>query len=286
MNIRFIAIDMDGTLLNRRGEISEENRAAIEEARNKGIVVSIATGRSYLGAKRLLDQVGLNLPLIHLNGAVIRSEEDEVLKEVCLDRDVVRDLHETLEKLGIYHELYTSEGIFANRNGYNHLKVEMDKLKTAAPEIAPELLEERAKKQFRTAEVKQRHLEDFLEASDVKIYKLLAFTWTESKLEEARRLSKQVPDIAVTSSANHNIEINHIEAQKGCAVRWLAERLSIPLEKVMAIGDNLNDLSMMKVAGFPVAMGNAEPELKNFCRFVTRSHDENGVAHAIRTYIS
>ena len=90
--------------------------------------------------------------------------------------------------------------------------------------------------------------------------------------------------LVLTSSIPDNIEVNAQGADKGSALRALAERLGIPREKVMALGDNGNDVTMLQYAGVSVAMGDGSPEAKAAARFLTASHDQNGLAQAVRQY--
>ncbi|WP_175413166.1 Cof-type HAD-IIB family hydrolase [Thermoactinomyces vulgaris] len=281
--VQMIATDMDGTLLNHEGKISPENQKALRLAREKGILVVIATGRSYQGAVTVLEEAGLRLPLIHLNGACIRSEKGMILREISLDVNQVRKLHEAFRAAGIYHELYTSGGIYCNRDGFQNLKGELDRLQIDRSKVQ-DWIRDLAKKQFRTTEICDRYYEDVMEEAKSPVFKVLAFSLMEEKLAEAREKAKSVAGVCVTSSNGQNIEINHPEAQKGIAVEFFARLHGIPMERVMVLGDQFNDLSMMKRAGVSVAMGNADEEVKKACRYVTRTNDEHGVAYAIQTW--
>lgn len=284
--VKLIAIDMDGTLLNEKGEVSLANAQAIRSAQKQGVHVVIATGRSYNGALGVLQPAEIDCPIIHLNGACTRSLDGELLRSVRLDNKTAHMIHQAFQETGIYHELYTDDGIFANRDGYNHLKVEMDLWKSANPAIQPEMMQMMVKKQFRQAQVRDHmFLEDVIAEPSYQIYKILAFSMMHEKLEQAHSKVAGLDNIVITSSANNNIEINHLEAQKGKALAELASRWDIPLAETMAIGDNRNDLSMLQMAGIGVAMGNAEQEIKDLCDFVTRPNDEDGVAFAIQKFV-
>ena len=282
--VQMIATDMDGTLLNDEGKISPENQKALRLAREKGILVVIATGRSYKGAKEALEEADLKLPLIHLNGACIRSEKGEILREISLDLDKVKKLHDAFQEVGIYHELFTSDGIHCNRDGYLHIKGEVDRIRSGNPNMQPGWVHALAEKQFRTTEICEKYFEDILEEAKSPVYKVLAFSMVEEKLSKARQKAEALDGVYVTSSTGHNIEINHPEAQKGAAVEYFARQHGIPMDQVMVLGDHLNDLSMMQQAGVSVAMGNADEEVKKVCRYVTRTNNEHGVAYAIQTW--
>ncbi|MBA4602279.1 Cof-type HAD-IIB family hydrolase [Thermoactinomyces mirandus] len=279
--IQLIATDMDGTLLDREGKISEQNRKALRLVQERGILVVIATGRSYHGAMDLLRDSGLHVPLIYLNGACIRSEKDELMKGITLEPDAVRRMHEAFQEIEIYHELYTGDGIYCNRDGYNYLKIEIDRIISTNPTIQPELARHVANRKYRTSRITEKHYEDIAEDPGASVYKVLAFSTIDEKLKQARQKAKSFSGIVVTSSARHNIELNHPDAQKGLALEYLAQKYGISMKQTMVIGDNFNDLSMMKKAGLSIAMGNAEEYVKKACRYVTRSNDEHGVAYAI-----
>ena len=90
--------------------------------------------------------------------------------------------------------------------------------------------------------------------------------------------------MVVTSSARHNIELNAPAANKGAALRALAEALEIPRERVMAVGDGLNDRTLLEAAGLAVAMGNAHPAIKAIADYVTDDCDHDGAAKAIERF--
>lgn len=89
----------------------------------------------------------------------------------------------------------------------------------------------------------------------------------------------------MTTSGHTKLEIAHADASKGHALQFMAGHLNIPMENTVAIGDNFNDLSMFEAAGISIAMGNAEEQVKARSTYVTKTHNENSVAHALRTYI-
>lgn len=111
--------------------------------------------------------------------------------------------------------------------------------------------------------------------------KVLAHDVDLEKVNRAKARLEKSGNLAVSSSARGNIEITHIDAQKGLAVRTIADQLGIDMKDVMAVGDNLNDKSMLEVVGYPIAMENALPELKDIASYVTDTNEQSGVAKAI-----
>lgn len=284
--IKLIAIDMDGTLLNHEGQVSAGNKQAIEMAKAKGIVVAVATGRSYHGARKILDEIGFDGPLIYLNGSCIQLSTGEWIEEIFLPRSKVDELTPLFQEEGIYYEFYTRDGIYRNRDGIEMIQREMERIKDSAPEMVRWLESFTGRRQHRIEErVKGQFAEDILADPRIGIYKSMALSIDLEKLNRVRAKVELLSDVVAASSSTYNFEVNHREAQKGIAVKKLATRLGIPMEEVMVIGDNQNDLSMMRLAGTSVAMGNAEDEIKQACTFVTKTNAEDGVAWAIQKFV-
>ncbi|MBA4542777.1 MULTISPECIES: Cof-type HAD-IIB family hydrolase [Thermoactinomyces] len=282
--VKLVVSDLDGTLLNEEGKVSEENKRALRLAEEHGVQVMIATGRPYRSAMEVVEEAGLKCPLIFLNGACIQTRDGERIQSIPLGREQAEMLHQRFEEIGIYHQAYTDQGLYASRRGFDLLKVELDRVKSANPEVDPDVLKSATIDRLKHYCVSGVHVEDALQNPDASIYKILAFSMEPDKLEQARKKAEELSGVIVTASAENNIEVNHPEAQKGKAVALYAEKLGIPLEQVMVIGDNRNDLSMMKIAGYSVAMGNADDEVKRVCKYVTKSNSEHGVAYAIEKW--
>jgi Cof subfamily protein (haloacid dehalogenase superfamily) len=283
--VKLIVSDLDGTLLNQEGKVSEENKRALHLAQQQGVQVMIATGRPYRSAMEVVEEAGLQCPLIYLNGACIQTQNGERIQSIPLGREQVQKLHQRFKEIGIYHQAYTDQGLYASREGFDHLKVEIDRLKSTNPALDSDILKSATVDRLKQYCVAGEHVEDVLHKPDAVIYKMLAFSMVNDKLEQARARAEEIEGVVVTASAENNIEINHPEAQKGKAVALYAEKLGIPLDQVMVIGDNHNDLSMMRIAGVSVAMGNADEEVKRVCKYVTRPNSEHGVAYAIEKWV-
>jgi len=277
--IKCIAIDMDGTLLRRTNEISEENREAIKRAQERGVEVVIATGRSFAEAIYLLEDAGVKCPVICVNGAEIRSVQQEIVHVNPLDKEKAKAVYEVLHELDFYTEFFTNKGTFTEdiKSGVCVFQDVLKMLDSPAErEKIKALLDERL--QF-IEEIDS--LNFIFEKEEYHFYKLLAFSRDFQKLEDARERLKEIEGIAVSSSGKENIEINGMNAQKGLALEAFVKEKGISLMETMAIGDSYNDLSMFQRAGRSVAMGNADDKIKSSCDFVTATNDENGVAMAI-----
>lgn len=283
--MKLIAIDMDGTLVNKQLKVTKENSKVISKAVKDGHHVVIATGRSYDEARHTLEDAELHLPLICVNGAEIRSAEWEILSSTPLEFSQYEEIKSILDKEDIYYELYTSKGTYTD-NREKAYEVMKDIVITSNPEATDEDVQKAALRRFRLGLVSVvGDFEKLLDQKDIEVYKFLAFSSDNDKLQRAFQHLQAVDDLAVSSSADNNLEITNSEAQKGVALKRFAEIKGIPLENTMAIGDNYNDVSMLEIAGFPVAMGNAVDEIKDMAAFVTKENDESGVAFAIQKFL-
>lgn len=283
--MKLIAIDMDGTLVNKQLKVTKENSERISSAVKDGHHVVIATGRSYDEARHALEEAGLHLPLICVNGAEMRSAEWNILSSIPLTYSQYEEIKNILDEEDIYYELYTSKGTYTD-NREKAYEVMKDIVLTSNPEATDDDVQKAALRRFRLGLVSVvGDFEKLMEQSDLEVYKFLAFSSDTAKLQRAFQHLKGVEDLAVSSSADNNLEITNSEAQKGVALKRYAELKGIPLENTMAIGDNYNDVSMLEIAGFPVAMGNAVDEIKEMSVFVTKENDESGVAFAIQKFL-
>jgi 5-amino-6-(5-phospho-D-ribitylamino)uracil phosphatase len=270
-----IALDMDGTLLNSEGRISEGNKEAIVRAQKEGHIVAIATGRAYNDAYRQLERVGLVCPIIGLNGASITLIDGTAIGDVPLDKEKLIPVLEWVRKQqDLYCEIYTNDAVYVGLHNRKHLEELADSVADKYPD-----LREIVKKQFQQAIV--TYVNDIREVwleKDTVFYKVLIFSLNKESLEAASLKCKDISGVTVTSSHPNNIEINHEQATKGHALTKLAAYYNIDMKDTVAVGDSHNDLSMFQVAGYRVAMGNAAPKVKENSDFVTRTNDEDGVA--------
>ncbi|MBS4177974.1 Cof-type HAD-IIB family hydrolase [Lederbergia citrea] len=279
--IKCIATDMDGTLLNANQEVSEATIQAIKAAQEKGIDFLVATGRAYNEVRFVLDKAGIECPAICVNGGEIRDKEGNVEYSVGLDGSTSAKITSVFNEIDMYFELYSEGGTYTT-DYEKGIQVLVDIYHTANPSQDASEIRDSADERFRQRLI--HVIDDYdsiFEAEDCHVYKFLAFSKDEELLLEASKRLKEIDGIEVTSSGRNNLEVMHFAARKGTALQKYTEAKGISLEDTMALGDNYNDLSMLKIVGHSVAMGNAEQEIKNACRYETALNDDDGVAKAI-----
>lgn len=278
--IKCIATDMDGTLLNSTAKkITNENRQAILEAQSQGIEVVITTGRSYDEVDYLLEESGLQCPVIGVNGAETRTKEGEISSTKPIGNRKAKETALKLLEKEVYFEIYTDKGKFT-KNREKSISVILDIVMSTNPKA-----NEKEILKFAQERTEKLHLidnyEDLFVDSHYQLYKFLAFSSDDQKLRAVIETFSKMDELAISSSGHRNIEITDYLAQKGIALENFVKERSIRLEETMAIGDNYNDVSMFQRVGRAVAMGNAVEAIKKQCDYVTATNDEHGVAKAI-----
>ena len=282
--IRLFASDMDGTILQEYSTIHPDNIKMVHYLQEKNIPYVICSGRDFYQASLCLEPANIHCPVIGLNGAVIYQEDGTILKEVTLSHEDTRILIKKIEKHHNNWDMMTSKGFFSL-----HFKEKFAKkvatFKENHPELTPDELEveiDKLKKLFYAIDVSS--VEEVLEDPTIKIYKVLTSNYEaeDSLMEIKSYVEQELPNLVVTSSFKTNIEVTHKDAQKGIALQYYADTLGISMNEVFAIGDNSNDISMLKLAGYSVAMGNANQEAMQTATYQTDNNKHGGVAKAIQ----
>ncbi|KRL04808.1 HAD superfamily hydrolase [Liquorilactobacillus oeni DSM 19972] len=262
--------------------ISKENASAIKKAQAAGIKFVVSTGRGYTEVKPLVKEAGFNCPMITLNGAQVFDEAGKLITSAPLHDQLTSKIIHFLKKQKLYFEIVASKGIYSD-NKAKRIENFAELLTRVSPDTPYKLAVIMASARLELMNI--NYIEDYNELVEDKhtsIFKIVTFSNEGHKvLDPIRKELEQFKSIIVTSSSSSNIEINHVNAQKGAALQAYADNLNVPLDNVMAIGDNNNDLSMLRIAGVSYAMGNAITEVKQVAKRLTSSNTENGVGHAI-----
>ena len=280
--IKVIASDMDGTLLGDDHKPAPETLAAVQRACDSGIRFMIATGRNFPGAMAELKDCGLVCDYIVSSGAEVRNPRQQVVAVYPISMELCRTIYEEIKDYPI------SVTFCTDGNDY----------KIGTPEEIEESLmlqmhlffSDLPREELVQTETYQRIIKstktvsdmDELEAAKVPIYKLFLYSEDKGMLGELKQRLEQNKEIAVASSFPTNLEITDVKAQKGPVLKEYIESLGYTMDEVMALGDSLNDRSMIEMDfGATVAMANADPEVKSAAKYITKSNTEFGVAYAI-----
>lgn len=271
MNIKLLAIDMDGTLLNSNKEISQRNKEALLKAKEKGVYIVLSTGRILKSAQYFADTIKLDNPIVSCNGAVVTDENRNVIFKQSMDKEIVRKIMELGLKHNIYHHFYDYNQFYASQ-------------------LVDEVIEfynpENAKKQNHYIDVNlYENIQNVMDNKDLDIFKFMFLDPDQDRLSKLRKELELIEQLTIVSSANTNVEITDKGVSKAKGLTVLAEKYNIESKDIMAIGDSENDLSMLEYAGFGVAMSNANHKVVQKADFITTSNDEEGVAKAVEKFI-
>ncbi len=272
MERRILFTDLDGTLLNSDKQLTQQNAQALACAAARGIEIVPTTGRFFSGMPEIIR----SLPYLHyaitINGAAVydvRQDADIARAEIPLPLAV--EIMRYLDTLPVIYDCYMNNWGWMTRA-----------MQLRADAFAPD---EHYLRMIRNLRTPVDDLKSYLLETGRDVQKIQLFlTDPALRLTLLRQLGGQFEGLCVSSSVPNNIEINSTDANKGEALRKLAAHLGLDISQTMAIGDGLNDLSMLRAAGIGVAMENACPEAKQAADYVTGSCDESGVAAAIRRF--
>lgn len=285
--MRMIALDLDGTLLNSESKVTKASIDAIKEAQENGIEVVIATGRASFDVREIFRSTGIKTWIISANGAVIHDPEGRLYHSVSIDREKAKGILQWLEEENYYYEVFSDDAIFTPQNGRELLDIELDRLRSANPAADLSKLELAASQQLSQNGYAYicSYRELFEAGKDINVYNILAFSFHKEKLQKGWKRFEKEKGLTLVTSAEHNFELEHIDASKGLALEKLSQNLGIPLSDTAAAGDSQNDYSMLKIVGKSFAMGNAREDIKEMADEVAPANDENGVAHILRHFI-
>ncbi len=284
-DIKLLALDLDGTLLNREGLVSEQNLRTIRAAEDAGVMVTIATGRRFRDARPVAMEVGFNAPILTHNGALVKIAETlEIVSSETLDNEVILEILDIGEKFG------GDALVSADPHGKGTLLYESvsgDNLPLLRYiDWARRLHGEEAAEAVHRVQNLRRELPGHEVIHISFSGKCRAMSLLEEDLnkglgEKANILATVYPHLDFTL-----LDILPTGSSKAAGLKKLAGSLGLDRDNVMSIGDNFNDLEMLEYAGTAVVMGNADASLIRREEFYTTlTNDESGVATAIERHI-
>ena len=262
MKAKLFVTDMDGTLLYSQRNVTDGVKAAIKKAVDAGVIFTVATGRMHISALPHVKDLGVNVPIITYNGALVKTVDGEELFASYLDRKLVEELVEFAESRNLYIQIYSNEKLY--------YREENDK--SAYYRCA--------------AGVNGNPVGDELGKFMDNVPKLLIMVDTPEEGDKVvDAISEQFGGrIEAVKSTPVYIELIKPGVNKATAIARLAEKYNIPMDSVLAIGDSNNDLTMIQAAGFGVAMGNANENVKKIAEYEVADCDHDGVAEAIERF--
>ena len=279
---KLVAIDLDGTLLNQYGIITEKTKKAISKAQEKGVEVMIASGRAITSVKRFSKEINSNKYFISGNGAITYDiKNNKILYENILSKTKALKIIKICEENSIYYNVYTENGIIAKNLSYNTLYYYKDNL------TKPD--------ENRTHINIVENVYDYFEQREEKILKIMICDEHKTVFNSIVRKLKELSEIEVLEVSHMSrkiikqgtdeialeyfyTEVSAKDVDKWNALEEIIKLMNISKEEVVTIGDNANDLKMITNAGLGVAMGESAPYVKQSADIIAPTNDEDGVA--------
>lgn len=270
--IKMIGLDLDGTLLNSKKELTEYSKEVLRKAIDQGVIVLVATGRPFTGIPEELRQFpGMRYALTSNGARIVDTKENRLLIEKLLPRE------DAIRALKVFRKYDTMQEIYYDGQGY----ADADKILHIDryhhnPHMWPYVRNSR------------KTVPDILDMAEHTPQDMDKIQGLFANMEEREACWKELendPALELVGSLKYNIEINTAGVNKGKGLVKLGELLGIRREEIMACGDGDNDIAMLKEVGFGVAMANAEEAVLKVADYITRSNDEDGVAKAIEKFV-
>lgn len=272
MDIKLIALDLDGTTLNSAKRISDSTCDALEAAAAQGVHIVVATGRPYDALPSAIFDIDAIRYVITSNGAAITDlKTGENFYENCLSPQTVEAAVDMLDHTDYILEVFVSGKAYIEQEYYEHVK------KTGKSFRDPHYIitTRNPVENLRAFTLEHR---EHIENINVNFEDL-------SRKPALHDMLMTLPDATITSSLINNMEIGGATTSKAQALHKLGELLGISRDEMMAAGDSPNDMAMLKEAGLAVVMGNGEQEVKEIADYITADNDHDGVGEAIRKFV-
>lgn len=262
--IKLIAVDLDGTLLNSKHELSEANEKALQDAMAQGVQVVLATGKTFASAEALIVRLNLTTPGIYNQGLAVYNSDGSLRHQQTLDPALARRVITFAEDRGFLVLAYSGSRLLMRSD--NYVAEKMAEYGEPPVEFVGPLLNV----------LDDTPINKLLLAGDPRRVK--ALRWQLGMQFEAQLTF-------VDANVTGIIEVLPPGASKGRALVALLRTMGVSPEHVLAIGDGENDTDMLRAAGIGVAVGNADARLKAVADHVVASNDEDGVAEAVRRFV-
>ncbi len=259
--VKLVVTDMDGTLLNSQGKVSDNFLKLFPGLQQAGVHFVAASGRQFYSIKEKLNTIHEDISIFAENGGMNKFKDIGMMFN-ALDTEIIRKMIPMLRNI---------EDTFIILCGEKGAYIETDD---------PDFIN-----MFTEYYPEYHFLDDLEKIDDEVFFKVALYHYTDSEkyiYPEVKHLEK---DLQVKVSGQHWVDIAHPDANKGNALKTLQDKLGITEEETMAFGDFNNDLEMLSYSYFSYAMENAHPNIKKVARYATRSNDEEGVEFILEQLI-
>lgn len=283
---KLVTVDLDGTLLNSYGDVTEYTKQVINKVQNKGVEIMIASGRPIDSIKTIAEEINSTKYFIAGNGAIIYDiKNDKIIYEKYIPRSKVLEIAKVCEENNISYNIYTEESIITQDLKYNVLYYYKENLKKDANKI--------------TTIIKVDNILEYVKKEEnLKCLKITVCDENQTIFRSIIRRLRAIENIDVMDVSHMSrkvfkhgteditieyfyTEISSTQVNKWQAIKYLLPILEISSEEVIGIGDNINDKQMIENAGLGVCMGQSTPVIKEISDKITDSNIDDGVGKVL-----
>ena len=283
---KLVTVDLDGTLLNSYGEVTENTKEKIKKTQEKGVEIMIASGRPIDSIKTIAEEINSKKYFIAGNGAIIYDiQKEKIIYEKYIPRQKIIEIAKICEENNISYNIYTEKNIITQDLKYNVLYYYKENLKKDANKI--------------TSIIKVDSILEYVKNDpNIKCLKITVCDENQTIFKSIVRRLRAIENIDVMDVSHMSrkvfkqgtedieigyfyTEISSTQVNKWQAIKYLLPILQIKPEEVIGIGDNINDKEMIENAGLGVCMGQSTPVIKEISDEITDSNTEEGVANVL-----
>lgn len=287
--IKLVAVDLDGTFLNSKREVSKHNIETIKQLQKMGVKFVTNSGRDYHGVKVVLENTQIKCDYICMNGGAVYNSKGELLRACYMEQEAVHTILDGINQDEYYIDINTDKGscvMITEDEAEDYIRGWMGCYNNGDLRHINKEEIERDVKRMKEIFIYVKNIDEIFHRG-YKVCKVSINHKDTDRISKLRQELSQNPNISVAASFDTNIEITDKNANKGLALEAYAKEHNIKMEEVMAFGDSLNDYSMLsRNFGYTVAMGNAIEKIKNIAKYITKTNDEDGVACFIKKVIA
>ena len=275
MNIKMLALDIDGTLMDAQKRFPEINCRTLQECERRGIKIALISGRSFELMRQFAKELGIHPLMAAGNGTRIEeSENGPTLSEVTFSREQAMQICRIIAESDMYYNSYRRGKCYM---GNAHVKESLGpRYAHHIPGICGD-----AGYLYETICDEQKLRDEGMDG----VYKFVVMGMAYDSGFERIREKLSDMNLSVSSASKRNIEFMPSGVDKGTAVRILCEKTGIDPANVMAFGDQTNDIPMLAASGWPVAMENAEDSVKAAAKIIAPDHNLGGVGLILQKYV-
>ena len=286
---KLVAVDLDGTLLNQYGDVTENTKRVIKNVMRKGTQVVLASGRSIDSIQNISNEIGASRYIVAGNGAVLYDiEEQKNLYENYIPIEKAKKIIDICEENSIFYNIYTNKKIVTKNLRYNVLYYYKENLKKA----------DRKRTNIDIVDSIQDYVKNM---RDEKIMKIFICDETASVFNSIMKKFEEIPNVETLDVSHmsrkvikkgtlefpieyYYTEISMKNVDKWNAIEFLINKMGINKDEVIAIGDNMNDKKMIEEAGLGITMEGSTPVVTDVANYITANNNNEGVAKALEKF--